>query len=154
VAVGALLLVALVPPLLAMRSNQAAVDLFRDDPSRAGDALDRLDRAAGLNPFSTVPRLLQGQIVVAVGRPRLAVGYYRDAVDRDEQDEYSHLALGALESTAGRQREAERQMARAVEISPSDPLARDLLRDVRAGRIVTIDRVNKDFNQRRANRGK
>jgi hypothetical protein len=28
------------------------------------------------------------------------------------------------------------------------------LRDVRAGRVVTIDRVNKDFNQRRANRGK
>jgi len=45
-------------------------------------------------------------------------------------------------------------MTRAVEISPRDELARVLLRDVRAGRVVTIQRVNKDFNQRRENRGR
>jgi hypothetical protein len=154
VVAGALLLFAIVPPLLAVRAIESGRDTFNDDPRRAGDALELLDRAAGLNPFSTIPRLYQGQIVVALGRPALAAGYYRDAIERDDQDEYSHLALGALESTAGRQREAERQMARAVAISPRDPLARDLLRDVRAGRVVTIDQVNRDFNQRRANRGK
>ena len=151
---GGAVLVALLPPLLAMRSNQAAVDLFREDPRRAGDALERLDRAAGLNPFSTVPRLLEGQIFVAVGRPALAADYYRDAIDRDDQDEYSHLALGALESMAGRDTSAERLMLRAATISPADPLARDLLRDVRAGRRVTIARVNRDFNRRRAGRGR
>jgi Flp pilus assembly protein TadD len=101
-----------------------------------------------------VPRLLQGQVVVSIGRPQLAVAYYRDALDRDGQDEYSHLALGALESTAGRRPQAEAHLARAVAISPRDPLAHDLLRDVRAGRTVTIFRVNKDFNERRANRGR
>jgi hypothetical protein len=154
VVAGALLLLALLPPPLAMRSSKSARDLFNSDPARAADALDRLDRAAGLNPFSTFPRLLQGQIVEALGRSRLAEDYYRDALKRDEQDEYSHLALGALESSAGHQAEAQRHMARAVALSPRDPLARDLLRDVRAGRIVTIARVNKDFNRRRANRGK
>jgi tetratricopeptide (TPR) repeat protein len=152
--VGALLLVAVVPPLLAVRSTVSARDLFNSDPKRAGDALERLDGAAGLNPFSVVPRLYQGQIVVAIGRPELAADYYRDAIARDDQDEYSHLALGALESMAGRQREAVGQMTRAVELSPRDELARILLRDVRAGRVVTIQRVNKDFNQRRANRGR
>ena len=153
-AAGALLLVAIVPPLLAVRSTVSARDLFNEDPRRAGDALERLDRAAGLNPFSVVPRLYQGQIVVAIGRSALAADYYRDAITRDHQDEYAHLALGALESTAGRQPQAIEQMTRAVEISPRDELARVLLRDVRAGRVVTIGRVNKDFNQRRANRGR
>jgi O-antigen ligase len=152
--VGALLLVAIVPPLLAVRWTASARDLFNSDPQRAGDALERLDRAAGLNPFSVVPRLYQAQIVVAIGRPELAAGYYRDAIARDYDDEYSHLALGALESTAGRQRAAVAEMGRAVQISPRDELARVLLRDVRAGRTVTIQRVNKDFNQRRANRGR
>ena len=151
---GALLLVAIVPPLLAVRWTESARDLFNSDPQRAGDALERLDRAAGLNPFSVVPRLYQAQIVVAIGRPALAAGYYRDAIARDYEDEYSHLALGALESTAGRQRAAVAEMGRAVAISPRDELARVLLRDVRAGRVVTIQRVNKDFNQRRANRGR
>ncbi len=152
--VGALLLVAIVPPLLAMRSNQDAVDLYRENPARAADALDRLDRAAGLNPFSTVPRLLQAQIEVAGGRPALAAPYYRDALERDDQDEYSHLALGALESTAGSRVPAERHIARAVAISPRDPLARDLLRDVRAGKVVTIFQVNREFNRRRAGRAR
>jgi tetratricopeptide (TPR) repeat protein len=152
--IGALLLVAIVPPLLAMRANQRAVDLFREDPAQAGEALDRLDQAAGLNPFSTIPRLLQGQLAIAIGRPALAVSYYRDSIARDDQDEYSHLALGALESTGGRRAQAERQMGRAVTISPRDPLARDLLREVRAGQTVTIFQVNKEFNRRRANRGR
>jgi hypothetical protein len=153
-AVGALLLLAIVPPLLSVRATVSARDLFNDDPKRAGDALERLDRAAGLNPFSVVPRLYQGQIVVAIGRSALAADYYRDALARDDEDEYAHLALGALESTAGRQPQALEQMRRAAQISPRDELARVLLRDVRAGRVVTIQRVNKDFNERRANRGR
>jgi len=152
--VGAMLLVALLPPLLAMRANQSAVDVFRDDPARVGDAVERLDRAAGLNPFSTVPRLLQGRMMVAIGRPALAAPYYRDAIERDDQDEYSHLALGALESSAGRDAEAERLLRRATELSPADPLARGLLGDVRAGRTVTIAQVNRDFTRRRAARGR
>jgi len=154
VAAGALLLVAVVPPLLSVRATASARDLFNSDPGRAGDALERLDRAAGLNPYSVVPRLYQAQIVVAIGRPALAADYYRDAIARDDQDEYSHLALGALESMAGRQRQALQQMTRAAEISPRDELARVLLRDARAGRVVTIQRVNRNFNQRRANRGR
>jgi len=137
-----------------VRWTESARDLVNSDPQRAGDALERLDRAAGLNPFSVIPRLYQGQIVVAVGRPALAAGYYRDAIARDYDDEYSHLALGALESTAGRQRAAVAEMETAVSISPRDELARVLLREVRAGRVVTIQRVNKDFNRRRANRGR
>jgi len=101
-----------------------------------------------------VPRLLQAQIFVALGRPAPAAAYYRDAIERDDQDEYAHLALAALESAAGRDAQAERLMRRAVEISPADPLARDLLREVRAGRIVTIAEVNKDFDRRRAGRGR
>jgi tetratricopeptide (TPR) repeat protein len=139
---------------LSVRATVSARDLFNSDPGRAGDALDRLDRAAGLNPYSVVPRLYQAQIVVAIGRPALAADYYRDAIARDDQDEYSHLALGALESMGGRQAQAIAQMARAVQISPRDELARVLLRDVRAGRVVNIQRVNRNFNRRRANRGK
>jgi tetratricopeptide (TPR) repeat protein len=149
-----LLLAAIGPTLMAMVSAQRAVDTFREDPRRAGDALDLLDRAAGLNPYSAVPRLLSGQVVVAIGQPQLAAPYYRDAIARDPRDEYANLALAALVSSAGRQAEAERLVRRAVELVPGDPLARDLLAKVTAGRRIGIGDVNKDFDQRRESRSK
>jgi hypothetical protein len=41
----------------------------------------------------------------------------------------------------------------ALELRPRDPLARDLLRRVRAGRRIKLDDVRKDFQQRLENRG-
>ncbi|MEA2142676.1 MAG: hypothetical protein QOI64_1106 [Solirubrobacteraceae bacterium] len=149
-----LLLAAIGPTFLAMVSAQRAVDTFRENPRNAADALDLLDRAAGLNPFSTVPRLLSGQVVVAIGQPQLAAPYYRDALARDPRDEYANLALGALESSAGRPVQAERLVRRAVALVPSDPLARDLLAKLTAGQRIGIDDVNRDFDQRRESRGK
>jgi tetratricopeptide (TPR) repeat protein len=147
-----LLLAAFGPPFLAMLSTKRARDAVRDDRGRAGEALDLLDRAAGLNPASTLPRLWEAEVVIAVGHPQLAAPYYRDAIQRDPADEYSHLALAALESSAGRQPEAERLLRRAVELSPRDPLARKLLGRVRSGRRIGILDVRKDFTQRRKNR--
>jgi hypothetical protein len=144
-----LVLAAIGSTFLATMSTQRAVDVFREDPRRAGDALDLLDRAAGLNPHSTMPRLLAAQVMVAIGRPQLAAPYYRDALARDPRDEYANLALGALESSAGRRAEAERRIQRAVELVPGDPLARELLANVRAGRRISIATVNSDFDQRR-----
>jgi hypothetical protein len=149
-----LLLAAMGPPFLAMLSNKRAVDVFREHPARAGDALDILDRAAGLNPYSTVPRLLAAQVVVASGHPALAAPYYRDAIERDPRDEYAHLALAALESTAGRQDEAERLLRRAQALSPHDWLPRQLLDRLRKGEEIGIRDVNTDFDQRRENRAK
>jgi tetratricopeptide (TPR) repeat protein len=124
----------------------------RSDPARAGEALDLLDRAARFNPSSTIPRLWSAEVLIAVGQPELAAPYYRDAIARDPADEYSHLALAALESTAGRRAEAERLLRRAVRLSPRDPLARELLDRVAAGRRIGIADVRKDFTQRRQNR--
>jgi hypothetical protein len=149
-----LLLAAIGPTFLSMLSAQRAVDTFRQDPRRAGDALDLLDRAAGLNPHSTLPRLLSGQVVVAIGHPQLAAPYYRDVLARDPRDEYANLALAALSSSAGRHAEAERRVRRAVALVPRDPLARDLLTKVTAGRRIDIADVNRDFDQRRESRSK
>jgi tetratricopeptide (TPR) repeat protein len=147
-------LAATAPPLLAMVFAQRAVDDFKQRPANAPDALDLLDRSAALNPASTLPRLLSAQIMVARGQPELAAPYYRDALARDPADEYSNLALGALESTAGRRAEAERLLRRAVYLSPRDDLARTLLARVQRGDRIGIGDVNKDFVQRRENRQK
>ena len=136
--------------------TQRAVDIFNENPARAGDALDLLDRAAGLNPHSTVPRLLSGQLVVALGQPELA----RALLPRRDRratrgDEYAHLALGALESSAGPPRGGR---------APAAPRHRSSARATRwratcsprsaPGRRIGIQDVNKDFNERRENRGR
>lgn len=150
----AALLVAFVPSLLADRATKRARDTFNENPAKAGEALDLLDRAAGLQPGSTLPRLLQAQIVVALGRPALAADYYRDAIERDPRDVYAHTALAAIDSMSGRPGDAERHAARAVELSPRDDTARRVLRRLRAGRRVTIFDVNKDYGERLENRGR
>ena len=148
-----LLLASFAPPMLSAYSTKRARDIVNEDPARAGEALDLFDRAAGLNPHSTIPRLFSASTVIALGQPQLAAPYYRDAIDRDPADQYSHLALGALESTAGHRAAAERLLREAVALKPRDPLARDLLERVRAGRRIGIDDVLEDFRQRRARRG-
>lgn len=149
-----LLVAAIAPPFLASLSNQRAVDLFNEDPQRAGDALDLLDRAARWNTHSTIPGLLSGQVVVAIGRPGLAAPYYRDVIARDPREVYAHLALASLEANAGRRAEAERLARRAVELSPRDQLARNLLAKLRAGRRISIADVNEDFYDRWKSRGR
>ena len=152
--VGATLLVAFVPPLLSDLSAQRARDTFNDDPARAGEALDMLDRAAGLRPRAITPRLLQAQIVVALRQPQLAAPYYRDAIRRDARDVYSHLALASLESSAGRRAGATRLVERALELSPRDYSARELRDRLRAGKRITIYDVNADFGKRLEDRGR
>ena len=151
---GAALLVAFVPPLLSDLSARRARDMFNENPARAGEALDLLDRAAGLRPRAIMPRLLQGQIVVALRRPQLARPYYRDAIRRDPANVYSHLALAALESSAGRRTEAIRLVERARQLSPRDYSARELLDRLRSGRRITIYDVNEDYGKRLEDRGR
>ena len=148
-----LLLAAIAPPLLATLDTKRARDAVNDDPARAGEALDMLDRAAGLNPHSPIPRLYSAAIVIAFGQPERAAPYYRDAIERDPSDQYSHLALGALESTAGRRARATRLLRRAAELSPRDPLARELLEEVEAGRRIGLEDVRREFQNRREARG-
>jgi tetratricopeptide (TPR) repeat protein len=151
---GAALLVAFIPPFLSDRSAVRARDMFNENPANAGEALDLLDRAAGLRPSSIMPRLLQGQIVVALRQPQLAAPYYRDAIRRDPRDVYSHLALAALESSAGRRAEAARLLQEARRLSPRDFAARELLQELRAGRRITINDVNDEYYARLQDRGR
>ena len=151
---AAALLVAFVPTLLADRATKRARDTFNDNPARAAEALDLLDRAAGLRPGSVVPRLYQAQIVVALGRPELAGDYYRDALERDPRDVYAHTALAAIDSAAGRRVDAVRHATIATRLSPRDPTARRVLERLRAGRRVTIYGVNKDYGRRAENRSR
>jgi tetratricopeptide (TPR) repeat protein len=153
--VGAgLALAAVVPPLLAARENLRGIDTFNEDPGRAGDAFEILDRSAGLNPYSTLPRYTQGGIAAALGQSRLAARYYADAIERDPEDVYAHLVLASLESSAGRRAEAERLLTRVRELSPRDELARRLLKRVRAGRRIRYGDVTGNFTARRENRGR
>ena len=147
-AITALLLVSLGAPWLSARASAHAGDMFNADPSRAADSIALLDRAASLNPWSAYPRLLQAQIGVALGRDGLARSYYLAALSRDADDEFSHLALAAIASEGGHRAEALSWARRARTLSPGDPLAEEVLAELRKGERLRVSDLGRELSAR------
>jgi O-antigen ligase len=132
-------------PWLSARGVDRAAAEWRADSDLA---LDRLEVSASLNPLSARPYLFAGTIAQRAGRPRVARGYYVDALGRDPRDAYAHLQVGLLDAAAGRRRSALEFLARAAELNPRDPVTSETLDAVRRGERVSLESVNERYVER------
>ncbi len=111
--------------------------------TRPAEALDRLDRAASLNPFSAQPPSVAGSVHLRFDERVRAQSAFEDALARVPRDAYATLELGAIASADGRPADAERLLRRAVVLAPRDPLAAKALQIVRSGGVVDIQNLNR-----------
>jgi len=86
------------------------------DQKRFDDALDKLTRAADLDPKSTDVQRLLGRAYHAQGKTDEAVEAYRRAIELDDKDAWSMNNLGLLFLEQKRAGEALPLLAKAVEL--------------------------------------
>jgi tetratricopeptide (TPR) repeat protein len=141
VAIASLALAAsLAAPWLSARHTSRAASDWTEDPEAA---LERLERAADLNPLSARPALVAATIELRRGRGAAAARHFREALERDPESVYPHLGLGAIAAERGRKAQARRLLRRAAALSPNDGVVEDTLEDVQAGRRVTTEEVGR-----------
>jgi O-antigen ligase len=133
------LAVAVGAPWLSERQIQRALADWRASP---GTALNRLDRAADLNPLSPRAQLTAGTIAVNIDALDVAADRFRAALRREPDNSYALLELGVIASERGRPDAAERYLERALELAPRDEIIEGALEEVRAGRLVRLADVN------------
>ena len=144
-AVAALAGLSLAGPWLAERYTDQALALWRDDPGRA---FDKLDRSRSLNPLSATPDAAAGSIAIQLDRPGEAEARFRAAVDREPGESHSHLRLGALLVNAGRREEGLEQLREALRLNRRDAIVRRTLKRARRGREIDIKAVNRAIADR------
>jgi hypothetical protein len=126
------------PWLSALYVERASSD-WPDDPD---GALEQLDRAAWLNPLSDAPDATAGTIALRLGRTEEARRRFAEILDRDPRSAYAAFELGLIAAERGRRGEAVRLLRLSLSQNPQDTLVRGVLRDVRAGKRVSIAAVN------------
>jgi predicted Zn-dependent protease len=117
-----------VPPWLSEREQRRAIDVAATNPD---EALDRLDRAAELNPLSPAPYKTAALVEIRRERYDAAATELRHAFERDTGDPDLHLLLGLAESELGRPRRALSLVAEARRLAPRDDVAPAVLRELR-----------------------
>ena len=139
-AAGALLLAASFgAPALAERLVNRATAVYPTDPAKA---FDQLDTAAALNPLSSRPKVIAGRVALALHRPRDAERYFRQALDRQPDDAYVLLQLGAVVFDSGQRAKGLRTLERAAALEPRVRITTDALARARAGRRVDVERIS------------
>jgi tetratricopeptide (TPR) repeat protein len=128
------------PPWLAEREQRRATRIASSDPD---GAVDRLDRAASLNPLSPVPDKAAGIIEIRRGGYAAAERELREAFERDGGDSGLYLLLGVLASEDGREREALRLVREADRLAPRDAVTTAALERLEAGRRVDPQQVDR-----------
>lgn len=134
------ILAGVVPPWLAERNLRDARQIAASNPAAA---LDKLDRAAELNPLSPLAEKTASVIERRQGRVGAAEQLLRGTLDRDPRDPFVYLQLAVLASATDRQPEAVRLIRRARELSPRDVVTRRVARRLEAGRHVSPEQVDR-----------
>jgi O-Antigen ligase len=132
----------LVAPWLSERQVQSAAQIW---PRAPLTAYGRLGEAAKLNPLSDRPYLVEGSIALRYGDLARAQSAFSRALVRVHGDAYAALELGAIASQSGERARALVLLKRAVRLDPRDPLAREALATVRAGRRVSVQALNRSI---------
>jgi tetratricopeptide (TPR) repeat protein len=122
-----------------------ASDGWADDPQAA---FDQLETAESLNPLSNVPQLTAASIALEIDDVQRARAEFADALRRDPETAYALLELGAIAAERGERAEAVNLLRRALVLTPRDEILRRTLRDVRAGRSVSVEELNKRIRAR------
>jgi hypothetical protein len=142
-ALMAVALVALVLPYLSDRFVERALSGWRTDPA---GAFRDLDRAAALNPLSSVPRMTEGTIAVSLRQPARARRAFRRALDV-ERTWYPYMELALLDAQEGRFRAARSEISRASRLSPRDPFIAKARRLVLARATVDPHSFNRKMEK-------
>jgi len=129
-------------PALSERLVNRASSVY---PRDARTAFDELDSAASLNPLSPRPKVIAGRIALALHRPLAAERYFRQALEREPNEPYVHLQLGAILFDGGRRAEGLRLLERAAVLEPRAPVTLGALRRARSGRRIDIDAINREL---------
>jgi len=129
-------------PWLSERQIQSAAQIW---PRAPLTAYSRLGEAAKLNPLSDRPYLVEGSIALRYGDLARARSAFSQALVRVPDDAYAALELGAIASQSGERARALVLLERAVRLDPRDPLAREALATVRAGRRVSVQALNRSI---------
>ena len=127
-------------PWLAERDLRYVLDT---DAANPFDSLERLDRAAKLNPLSPNFHKASGVILARQGRVDEAALEFREVLERSPRDSYAELQLGVIASELGRRDEALGHLERASELAPRDTAITDSLEAVRRGRRLDFDRLDR-----------
>jgi predicted secreted protein len=142
---GLLALVAaasLAAPWLSERQIQSAARIW---PRAPLTAYSRLQEAAKLNPLSDRPYLVEGSIALRYDDLARARTAFSQALVRVPDDAYAALELGAIASQSGERVRSLVLLERAVRLDPRDPLAREALATVRAGKRVNVQAMNRSI---------
>lgn len=126
-------------PWLAHRQTDRALEIW---PRRPGEAFDRLDRAASLNPLSSQPSVTAAAIALQLDRPYTADAEYREALARNPRSAFSALEAGAIASQlGGRPGYTRTMLERATALNPRDEISREALRRAGEGRPLDAARI-------------
>ena len=131
--------VSLTAPWLSQLQVQSAARIWTSAPQKA---YARLQDAARLNPLSDEPYLVAGSIALRFDDLMRADHEFALALGRTPGDAYAILERGAIASTRGYRKQALALLERAVQANPRDPLTRQALSLVRAGRRVSVEELN------------
>jgi tetratricopeptide (TPR) repeat protein len=118
---------------------------WTEDPQAA---FDQLETAESLNPLSNVPQLTAASIALEIDDVPRARAEFGDALEQDPESAYALLELGAIAAERGERAEALSLLRRALLLTPRDEFLRDTLREVRAGRSVSVQELNERIRGR------
>lgn len=105
-------------------------------------AYAKLEDAAGLNPLSAEPYLLEGSIALRFADLARADRAFSRALSRDRTNAYATLERGAIASALGDRSQALQMLERAVQLSPRDEVIQKSLSIVRKGQRLSIEELN------------
>lgn len=129
-------------PWLSQLQVESAAHVW---PRAPGEAYDRLDDAARLNPLGDEPYLVAGSIALRFDDLARADHEFALALKRTPDDAYATLERGAIASARGDRSSALALLARAARLNPRDSLTRQVLAQVRRGERVDIDELNRSI---------
>ena len=132
----------LAAPWLSQMQVQSAARIW---PTAPASAYSRLDEAARLNPLSDEAYLIAGSIALRFGDLSRADREFSLALGRVPADAYATLERGAIASSRGQSREAQRLLEAAVRLDPHDLLTRQALQLVREGRRLSVEELNRSI---------
>jgi hypothetical protein len=118
---------------------------WTEDPQ---GAFDQLDTAASLNPLSNVPQLTAASIALEIDDVPRARAEFAEALEHDPETAYALVELGAIAAERGQSAQALSLLRRALALTPRDEILRRTLRDVRAGRHVSVQALNERIRAR------
>jgi hypothetical protein len=143
-AVGAVLglfaLVSLALPWMAARDVEIASESWGADPSAA---FERLDRARGLNFLSAEPDLTAGAIAAAMSDEAKAKVAFGRALERDPDNWYALMEVGAVEGLRGDEQQALREIKRAAAANPDEPLIAEVRKRIRDNDPMSLREIDR-----------